>query len=485
MAKFLLLLSCQGLYYILSYTFVWVLAKSIPPDRLGTYFLSFAFANGISIFVKWGWGQATLRYCSKLSIHCNSSAFKFLGYAASRIAIRSIAGFGVCAIFALLITTIYSNKLFLPLMLLLSPYIVLHPFNEITIQYLRILGRVKLFSVLQYLTAPLTKISIFLFFFLLFDLEIFAIPLGVILSEFIVLLVGYLFLTKGLFKILFKDKPDDESRIKIFSKNIGINLMLIFMLNGGDIAFAGLWLKPEEIAGYQISRQVSNIILMSLALFEPVVAPAFAKLIGGKDKAGLQESYNLSVKFLSVIAIGMTCALLFNAEWLLNLFGRYYASAILPIIILCVCQMINVFTGQCGYILSMAGYSKIILTNGILTAVSTLLLIAVLVPYYRVNGLAVAVGCSIILVNLLRVYQIRKFENIRWLSSRQMIHLSAWLILSVFLFGGLKLFLPTQLALAFGLSGYYGAALTWHLFWKRDDLHRFLNIIFSNDHYKN
>lgn len=483
MLKFLLLLSCQGLFYILSYAFVWILAKTIPPDRLGTYFLSFAFANGISIFVRWGWGQATLKYCSKLIIDSNSKAYGFLAYAAGRIIIRSIFGLVACALFTALITAIYSNRLFLPIMLLLSPYIILRPFNELTIQYLRILGRVKLFSILQYVTAPLSKIIIFLIFLWLFDFEIFSIPLGVIFSESIVLLLGYFLLTKGLFKILFSDenKPDDAAYIRIFTQNIGINLMLLYMLNGGDIAFAGLWLKPEEIAGYQISRQVSNIILMSLTLFEPVVAPAFARLIGGKDKLKLQEGYNLSVKFLSIIAIGMTCMLLFNAEWLLNLFGRYYASAVLPIMILCISQMINVFTGQCGYILSMAGYSRIILANGILTAASTLLLILVLVPHYRINGLAVAVGSSIILVNLLRVYQIRKFEGIRWLSTRQITHLSSWLALSLFLFCGLKLLLPAKLALPVGLCGYYGSAAAWYLFLKRNDLHRFLDIMFSHD----
>ena len=127
-------------------------------------------------------------------------------------------------------------------------------------------------------------------------------------------------------------------------------------------------------------------------------------------------------------------------------------------------QMVNVLTGQSGYILSMGGHSKYVLANALFVIALTLALMTLLVPSLGIIGAASAFAGSTITINLLRIWQIKRLENIAWITFPQVLKLIGWLVFAAGLFYFLRYFILNPFSLGLGFMVYFTLFSSFHYF---------------------
>jgi len=459
MKSFIFVFVSQIIFYLLSYTFTWLIAKNFDPSTAGTYFLTFSIVTGIGIFVRWGWGQAVLRYCSQYIAIDPIKARMFLILVIKKVALRGVLALIFLVLLAKPVAIFYQNNYLVSALLGLSLFVLFKPLNEIIIQYLRIQGRVVFFALLQYILTPVGKILSLFVAFIVAGSSLPALSFGVAISELIVF-VSALYFTKLFFPLITTTRTNNICNLKdydivSYSKYIGINLFLVFLLNKSDIIYVGQWLTSDQIALYQVSKQVSFVTVLILSGFEPIVAPAIAREIGKGKKELLIAGYQASIYYMGVLTIPVIMAIFFNGPFILSFFGDFYMDGVMPMYILVCGQVVNIMTGQAGYVLSMGGHAKLTLCNSIISLAITFSLALLLTPIYELVGLAVAVAIGIGTINILKQIEANRLEHIKWINGEQIVYLFTWASLSSCLFVLQKIFAKQLLGIIFVFFIYY------------------------------
>jgi O-antigen/teichoic acid export membrane protein len=99
-------------------------------------------------------------------------------------------------------------------------------------------------------------------------------------------------------------------------------------------------------------------------------------------------------------------------ETILNVFGSEYIAAKYVLILIALGQMINAFVGANGYILNMSGHEKLTLINNFIMASINIILNILLIPRFDILGAAMATTISIIVINIAKVIQVKKYLDI-------------------------------------------------------------------------
>ncbi len=168
------------------------------------------------------------------------------------------------------------------------------------------------------------------------------------------------------------------------------------LLSQSATLIVGLLEGPEPLASYRIADRLAVTVSIPLMVLNIVISGPIAKAIYNKN-IGLTKELANRVKLLSVLAgISIASALLLFGDYAIELFfGSAYSGATYwPMVILIASNLINVFFGSVGLILTMAGKEREVLRE---QTRSILLLLALLVPLtmaYGLLGAAVSVLMS-------------------------------------------------------------------------------------------
>lgn len=110
-------------------------------------------------------------------------------------------------------------------------------------------------------------------------------------------------------------------------------------------------------------------------------------------------------------------------QFFLGLFGSEFVTGSFALRVLVIGQAANLLSGSVVQILSMTEYHKEVGYITFVTAVIlNLILTALLVPSYGINGAALAVGISLTLQNVILLLMVKRYLNIWSLPGRAMSH---------------------------------------------------------------
>lgn len=104
-----------------------------------------------------------------------------------------------------------------------------------------------------------------------------------------------------------------------------------------------------------------------------------------------------------MIALPIGLVLVYFGKPLIRLaFGEEFTIvSFVPLVLLVGGQLVNVFFGSVGQLLSMSGHEKDTLTGQIVALVVNVIACATLIPFYGVVGAALGVSISIIFWNII------------------------------------------------------------------------------------
>lgn len=190
--------------------------------------------------------------------------------------------------------------------------------------------------------------------------------------------------------------------------------MLFLITSRTDVVMLGS-IRGAHAAGiYSVAARVAEFVPFFLAAANQVIAPRIASYYHAGERRLLQRLLTGSSQRVFLISLPATLTFIFAAHPLLYyLYGSKFAEAAVVLQILAAAQLLNVTAGSVGTVLNMAGFERLSSIGVGISAAVNVGLNAVLVPFYGVEGAAVATGISLVLWNTLLWYWVRRRLGLR------------------------------------------------------------------------
>lgn len=185
-----------------------------------------------------------------------------------------------------------------------------------------------------------------------------------------------------------------------------------FFVSWTDILTLGVFVESKWVGYYQAAYLYGTITFIVFqganAIFPALVAERFES----EELDELQTLYAVITKWGLYLTVLGTILLIVFAEELLRIFGADFTVAIDALVILAVGRMLASAPGPASYLLSMSDYHRLESVNTMLLGLSNLLLNLFLIPRYGIEGAAIATSTSLVLLNLLRLLQVKHLLDV-------------------------------------------------------------------------
>lgn len=170
-----------------------------------------------------------------------------------------------------------------------------------------------------------------------------------------------------------------------------------------DILMLSALTDPASVGIYRAAARyaylVSFALLAASAPLQPMISAAFAR----GDRIRLQKSARKVAEIALAIGLPLALVMMIFAEQFMAIFGADFTAGSHALIILVVAQMLNVLGGSVGYLMAMTGHErKVALASG-LTGICNVVLNAILIPLFHLEGAAIATALSAAIWNLILI----------------------------------------------------------------------------------
>lgn len=172
--------------------------------------------------------------------------------------------------------------------------------------------------------------------------------------------------------------------------------------NETSVVLLGAMQGTEAVGLFRVGQQGAGLVTFGLLAVNMAIAPIVAELYAKGETQRLQHMISRSIIAIMAFAIPVALCLILGGRWLLPLvFGRQYTSAYIPMVILCLGQLVNACAGSVGLILNMVGLEHLVAQGVAIAALTNVALNAVLIPFWGPTGAAIASSTSLAIWNVL------------------------------------------------------------------------------------
>lgn len=180
-----------------------------------------------------------------------------------------------------------------------------------------------------------------------------------------------------------------------------------------DTLLLGLWRPPADVAVYSVATRTAALGMVFMLPIGVAFQPVIARLYTRGEMRRLASMYTFATKWATVSACPpITFVALFAAPILLVLYPDGYARGAWPLALLSAAQTINAASGPCGNVTAMIGRTDLVLVNTVVALIANLVLNVILIPPYGMIGAGAAWAVSVVLLNVLRLYQVWRVLSI-------------------------------------------------------------------------
>jgi O-antigen/teichoic acid export membrane protein len=179
----------------------------------------------------------------------------------------------------------------------------------------------------------------------------------------------------------------------------------MFIINSNtDIIMLGILADMESAGIYKVATRGAELVAFVLVVTNTPLAPIISKLYAAKEFTRLQKGITKSTRAAFALSILIAVPLILASVWFMALFGDEFVAGATALQILCVGQLFNVLAGSVGFILIMTGHEHKAAMSIFVAAILNIILNAILIPLWGIEGAATATALSTITWNTLMIY---------------------------------------------------------------------------------
>ncbi len=170
-----------------------------------------------------------------------------------------------------------------------------------------------------------------------------------------------------------------------------------------DIIMLGAMKGAAPTGIYNVANRGAEFITFVLISVNMVLAPTIAALHAQGEKDRLQNIITLSARAVLLFSLPIALALIIFGKYFLMIFGLEFIPGNRALSILSIAQFFNCAMGSVGVLLVMTGHQKQAAIGVAISAVLNIILNALLIPVWGIEGAAIATGVSMITWNAIFV----------------------------------------------------------------------------------
>ena len=175
-----------------------------------------------------------------------------------------------------------------------------------------------------------------------------------------------------------------------------------------DILMLGAIQGAEAAGIYFVVSRGAHLINFILGSVNTVLGPNIATLYAEGKTKQLQRVMTKSARVVLLIALPITAIMIGFGYWYLLLFGKEFTQGQYALTILCVGRLIDASAGSVGLLLNMTGNERFTFISNVVGAGLNVILNALLIPRWGVEGAALATTSTTILVNVMNTLWVRQ-----------------------------------------------------------------------------
>ncbi|MCH7785013.1 MAG: oligosaccharide flippase family protein [Bacteroidetes bacterium] len=388
-----------------------LLANLLTVKDFGIYILALTTITIISIPVSLGLPNLITRYISKYEVNKNIAAIKGILIRSNQLVLlTSLLAFIIAFLLYIIWWKNYPENVVSTFWyaFLLMPLLVFGSLRAAALRGLK-------FIILGQLPETFLR-NIFLTFSLLvaifYDINM-SPHMAMILhgiAAALAFIIGYLFLKRKLLTRLknitpvFKNKLWFKETIP-FSITSGVQVIKTKLLTFILVIFGSL----EAVAIFDIAMRGATLVSFTLDALNTAISPYLSSAFEQNKKETLQRIVTKSARIIFVFSLPVALIFIFFGKSILELlFAKAYVISYIPLVILCIGQLVNSLTGSVGTVLNMTGNQKYFSKIQIQMMILSALLSVPLIIYYSVIGAALTFSFVIISQNIILVILVRK-----------------------------------------------------------------------------
>jgi len=176
-----------------------------------------------------------------------------------------------------------------------------------------------------------------------------------------------------------------------------------------DIVMLGLYYPDATVGIYQAVVVGGSLASFGLQAVNTTIAPQISRLWAAQDLVRLQRLATASARISAAVALPVVVVFAALGGPLLGLaFGSEFSAGALALTILAVGQLVSSSFGSVGGFLTMTQYAGLAMRGVGIAAGANVILNALLVPRFGMDGAAVATATSVALVNVILFFWVRR-----------------------------------------------------------------------------
>lgn len=177
-----------------------------------------------------------------------------------------------------------------------------------------------------------------------------------------------------------------------------VNAIMMFTLSQSGLWVMGAFASDAEVAVYGAALRLVLLTSTTLTIVNTILPPLIVHLHRDNQKERLEKVLRSTATIAALPALVVLFSYIFFGGWILEaVFGEYYRTGAILLIIMSLGQAANVLVGSCGYVLIMTGHNHVIMFISIASAVIAFGASLLLVQHYGSVGVAVSYSVAMVI----------------------------------------------------------------------------------------
>ncbi|MEO0835528.1 MAG: flippase [Cyanobacteria bacterium J06642_3] len=399
----------SGLAFLLSI----FLAQALGSNGLGTYAYAITWANLLSIPATLGIDQLIVREIAVYRAKSQWSLMRGLLRWSTQVVLISSLTLTLVAL--IVVWSIQkSNQELVWAVFLAITIVPLASLRNLRLGATRGLDKVVLGQIPDSLLAPAIMIILLAVGYgLLPNFGVYWVLFSKITAVIITFVIGSIWLWRSLPQACHKVKPQYLGRQWLLAALPFMFLGTIELINSRiDIIMLGAIEGVTAVGVYTVIFGVTQLTAFVHHAALSVLGPSVATLYTQGNLTKLEKLIQKSIVSVFLVSMVIGGIIIVCSKYILLVFGSEFVVGAMAMNILIAGQMFNALTGPVGLVLNMTGHQRQTAIATGISACLNIVLNALLIPMWGINGAAIATTASLIVINIIKVMMMRKTLNI-------------------------------------------------------------------------
>ena len=388
---------------LVSFAYIIYVARAFSQENIGVFYLAISVIAILGIWRDFGLPAALVRYVPYYEGRGEGKKAKDLLKISYAVNIVSGIALAVALWFlADYIGAFYQNPLLADGIRLLSSYSLLCSLFTLGLNYLQSRADIKANQIINNV-LNIVKLILTIIFFQLYGPTLFSLTMSFLLTFIIASIAAIPFLRKSMAAL-----PDGKAGLgmdELWREIVPFGLMLTLLqsfsvvISSSDRAILGYLGGAAGsngmIAVYSLATQLAIVLTIFPGSIAAIFLPVISRLIGKGDHGAVRAVMQTSQRWMLFISVPVAVVMIaFSGEMLSGFYGSGYAVGAATLSIFVIGLLFSVLTYTVSYALAGMRLVKIELIVAFVAGIANVLLNFLLIPYFGIEGAAIASAIS-------------------------------------------------------------------------------------------